>query len=413
MPVRPRRAFQKYGGTLQHRFNVRGLRYLGALFALAITVGCTQSAGGETAAAGGPGRAGGGRGGPGRGANDRPAPVEIEVVRRGAVARTSTIAGMLEPLRVVGVNSQVAGVLLAVNAEEGNRVRQGQVLAEVDVRELEAQARSAEAALKFAESTRDRSEKLFKEAIITAAELERDRMAYESARATHEQVTTRLGYAKVLAPISGIITEKRLEAGDIVSTQTRLFTIADVGTLVTRVQVSELDVSALTVGKVVTLTVDALGGERMEGRIRRIFPAADSATRLIPVEVALTGPQVNRLRPGYTVRTTFELDLRSDALLVPSRAVSGPAGARAVYVITGGFIQRRGVQVGTDVAGMTEVFDGLQEGDSAIVSGTSMLREGSAARVVAPLGDEQPRGRMLDSAGTPPADSGRRGGSGS
>jgi Cu(I)/Ag(I) efflux system membrane fusion protein len=112
------------------------------------------------------------------------------------------------------------------------------------------------------------------------------------------------------------------------------------------------------------------------------------------------------------VRATFELDLRADALLVPSRAVSGPAGARAVYLITGGTIQRRQVQVGTDVGGMTEVFDGLQEGDSAIVSGTSLLREGSAARVVSPLGDVEPKGRMLDSAGRMPADGGRRGGRG-
>jgi hypothetical protein len=113
------------------------------------------------------------------------------------------------------------------------------------------------------------------------------------------------------------------------------------------------------------------------------------------------------------VRATFALDLRADALLVPSRAVSGPAGARAVYVITGGTVARRAVQVGADVGGMTEVFDGLSEGDSAIVSGTSMLREGSAARVVSPLGDQEPKGRMLDSTGTPPADSGRRGGRGS
>jgi RND family efflux transporter MFP subunit len=348
----------------------------------------------------------------GRGASDRPAPVEIEIVRRGAVARTSTIAGMLEPLRTVGVNAQVAGILLKVNAEEGSRVRQGDTLAEIDVQELEAQARSAAAALRFAESTRDRSEKLFLESIITAAELERDRTAWESARATNDQLRTRLGYARVMAPISGVITEKRVEGGDIVGTQTRLFTIADVGTLVTRVQVSELEVTSLTVGETVRVTVDALGGERVDGRIRRIFPAADSATRLVPVEVALSGPQVARLRPGYTVRATFELDLRADALLVPSRAVSGPAGARAVYVITGGTIQRRQVQVGTDVGGMTEVFDGLQEGDSAIVSGTSLLREGSAARVVSPLGDVEPKGRMLDSAGRMPADSGRRGGRG-
>jgi RND family efflux transporter MFP subunit len=320
---------------------------------------------------------------------------------------------MLEPLRIVGVNSQVGGILLKVNVEEGHRVRQGDVLAEVDVRELEAQVRSADAALRFAESNRDRSEALFKEAIITAAELERDRTAYESARATVDQLRTRLGYAKVVAPISGVVTEKRVEGGDVVGAQTRLFTVADVGTLVTRVQVSELEVTSLSVGEAVTVTVDALGGERVDGRIRRIFPAADSATRLVPVEVALSGPQVARLRPGYTVRATFALDLRADALLVPSRAVSGPAGARAVYVITGGTVARRGVQVGADVGGMTEVFDGLSEGDSAIVSGTSMLREGGAARVVSPLGDQEPRGRMLDSTGTPPADSGRRGGRGS
>ena len=318
---------------------------------------------------------------------------------------------MLEPIRTVGVNAQLSGILLSLKAEEGHRVRQGDVLAEIDARELEAQARSAEAALKFAQSTVERSEQLFKQQIITVAELERDRASFESAKASAEQLKTRLGYAHVLAPITGIITEKRIEAGDIVSSSTRLFSVADVSTLVTRIQVSELEVSTLRPGELVPLTVDALGGKLVNGRIRRIFPSADSATRLVPVEVALSGAQLANLRPGYTVRATLALDRRDDALLVPSRAVSGPAGARAVYLVKGGVVERRAVRVGSDMAGLSEILDGVSEGDSVITSGTSMIREGAKAKVVEPLGDQVPPGKVLDSSATNPS-AGRRGGRG-
>lgn len=382
-----------------------------ALATGSFAVSCTKPAGGEPAAgtAAGAGRAGSSRAGGRAGASDRPTPVEIELVKRGSVSRTSVIAGMLEPIRTVGVNAQLSGILLSLKAEEGHRVRQGEVLAEIDAQELEAQARSAEAALRFAQSTLERSEQLFKQQIITIAELERDRASHEAAKATSEQLKTRLGYAHVVAPISGIITEKRIEAGDIVSSQTRLFTVADMGTLVTRIQVSELEVSTLRAGDVVPLTVDALGGQRVEGRIRRIFPSADSATRLVPVEVALSGNQLAGLRPGYTVRATLALDKRDDALLVPSRAVSGPAGARAVYVVKGGQIERRAVRVGSDMSGQSEIFEGVAEGDSVIVSGTSMLREGAKAKVVAPLSDRAPISKPLDSTATASPGAGRAG----
>jgi membrane fusion protein, multidrug efflux system len=395
---------------LARKFKQYGILAL-TLVASQLAISCTKPAGGETASSGNAnaGRSAGGRTG-GRGASDRPTAVEIELVKRGSVSRTSVIAGMLEPIRTVGVNAQLSGILLKLNAEEGHRVRQGDALAEIDARELEAQSRSADASLKFAQSTVERSEQLFKQQILTAAELERDRASYESAKATSEQLKTRLGYARVVAPISGIITDKRVEAGDVVSNSTRLFTVADVSTLVTRVQVSELEVNTLRAGDVVPLTVDALGGQKVAGHIRRIFPSADSATRLVPVEVALSGRQLDGLRPGYTVRATFALDKRDDALLIPSRAVSGPAGARAVYIVRGGQIERKAVRVGSDMAGLSEILEGVAEGDSVIVSGTSTLREGAKARIVEPLGDNAPPSRQVDSAGAPAGRGGRRAG---
>src|SRR6476620_5756723 len=102
---------------------------------------------------GGPGGPGGGNAGGGANrANNRPSPVEIATVSRGTLARTSTVSGILEPIRTVGVNAQMSGALLSVNVEEGNYVRQGQTLAQIDARELEAQVRSGQAALELAES---------------------------------------------------------------------------------------------------------------------------------------------------------------------------------------------------------------------------------------------------------------------
>lgn len=359
------------------------LRETVGLSLLVLAVACGDARG----EAGGPkGKNGGGGPGGGRGsAATRPSPVEVVTVARGTLARTTTVAGQLEPLRSVGVNAQLSGALLSVSVEEGNSVREGQVLAKVDARELEAQVKSAEAALELAESAAKRSDELWRQRIITAPEYERDRAALASAQATLDQLRTRLGYAVIRSPISGVVTEKRLQAGDIVSPQTRLFSVADMSMLVSRVMVSELEVPLLRPGAVVDVSVDALSGARVPGRIRRIFPSADSATRLVPVEVALSGSALNQLRPGYTIRATFRLGARDDAMLIPTRAVMGPAGARSVVVVRQGKGERRAVRVGSDIDGQTEVFEGLALGDTVVVAGQALLRDGAAVRVVPPL----------------------------
>ena len=356
-----------------------------------------KNGGGAPGGAGGPG-GGGSSGGPGGNrANNRPSPVEVTTVSRGTLARTSTVSGILEPLRTIGVNAQMSGALLTVNVEEGNYVREGQTLAQIDARELEAQVRSATASLELAESSAKRSDELWRERIITATEYERDRAALAAAQATLEQLKTRLGYATIRSPINGVVTEKKLEAGDIVSPQTRLFSIADNSMLVSRVMMSELEVPMVKQGDVVDVTVDALAGARVAGRIRRVFPSADSLTRLVPVEVALTGSALNRLRPGYTIRSTFRLGTRNDALLIPTRAVMGPAGARTVVIVRQGKSERHIVRVGPDIDGTTEVLEGLAVGDTVIVAGQALLRDGSTVRIVPPLA---PDGRSVPNVDT-------------
>ena len=355
------------------------------LFALAAAAACTS---GDAPAAQ-----------PSRG-NDRNrvVPVTITVAAYGSAARSIAATGVVEPLRTVGVNSQLAGTISQVAVQEGDQVSAGAVLARIQVPEIEAQLASAEAGLTLASSTAERSDALFRQQIITAVEHERDQAALVAARATRDQLQTRLGYATVRAPVSGVILEKRVESGDLASTQSRLFTIADVSQLVVRVPVSELDVTALREGLPVAIALDALPGRDLQGRIRRIFPAADSITRLVPVEVALTGPGARDVRPGFLARVKFELAPRGGVLLIPGAALLQNSRGAAVYVVSGGQASLRTVQRGTTFEGRVEITSGLAPGDSVVVAGNTMLREGSPVRVAAAPGDSL---RPAERAGRP------------
>jgi RND family efflux transporter MFP subunit len=310
--------------------------------------------------------------------------VQVEVVTRADVAREVATTGRVEPLRTVGVVSQLAGVLESVAVEEGDRVRAGQVLARLAVPEVDAQLASADVALKVAESAAERSASLRAAGVITVAEDEAAQAALASARSTRDQLRVRRGFATVVSPADGVVLERRVEPGDVASPQLRLFSVADLSTLVVRVPVSELLVASLREGGKVAVRVDALPGRAISGSIRRIFPSVDSTTRLVPVEVAINGAAARDVKPGYLARAVFTLSPRTDVLMVPITAVlENPRGA-VVYVVQGGKAVRRDVQRGSTYEGRVEITEGLKVGDSVVVAGATFLRDGGQVRVVSP-----------------------------
>jgi membrane fusion protein (multidrug efflux system) len=316
-------------------------------------------------------------------------PVEVSTAASGSIARSLTVSGIVEPIRTVGVNSQLSGAILSLHAEEGDDVEKGDVLARLDDREIQLQLDAAEAALQVAESAFERAKQLRERKVITLPEYERDRTAYAAAKAQRDQLQTRLEYATVTAPITGIVTEKRVEAGDVVAPQTRLFTLADVSTRVVRVQVSELDVVDLHAGDPVAVALDAFPDRPFQGRIRRIFPAADPTTRLVPVEVALEGEDSRMARPGFLARTTFALGIHRNVLLVPASALVRGTGSQAVFVVEEGKAVRRTVTPGLVSQGRVEITEGLSPGDVVVTLGNNALEDGSPVRVVEGAGEAQ------------------------
>jgi membrane fusion protein (multidrug efflux system) len=358
-------------------FVLRWKRHAFVLLCAGAVAGCggEESGGAQAQAPPGPG----GR----RGMPSGPVPVETQAVEDGRIARSVAVSGNVEPIRTVGVISQLPGALRTVVAEEGTWVEQGAVLATLDDREIAAQLASAEAAYELAQANFQRAERLRERQVITEAEYERDRAALAAAAAQRDQLRTRSGYATIRAPITGIVTEKLVEAGDVMGQQTRLFTIADLSTMVVRVRVSELDVVALSPGDNVEVALDAFPGRPLTGRIRRIFPAADPTSRLVPVEVAITGPDARIARPGFLARVTFALGEKVNVRLVPASAiVKDASGSEALFVVENQRAARRLVRTGLISAGRVEIVDGVDTGELVVVTGANQLRDGVEVRIV-------------------------------
>lgn len=331
-----------------------------------------------------------GSGPPGGFGGARAVPVETDTAVVGRIARTVSIPGTVEPIRTVGVNAQVPGAVIEVAVEEGDRVEAGEVVARLDDRELRAQLRSAEASFAVAEAAYRRAEQLLARQVITQPEYEADQAAYAAARAQLDQLRTRVGFTEVRAPIGGVVTTKAVQSGDVVGNQARLLDVAEVDTMVVRVAVSELDVVDIASGDRVSVRLDAFGETPFDARVRRVFPAADPTTRLVPVEVALEGSNAARARPGFLARVSFELAPREDAVLIPAGAIVSRGGGESVYLVADSTVVLRSITPGLTERGRVEILDGLAPGDRVVTAGANLLRDGGLIRDVS---REPDRGR--------------------
>lgn len=346
---------------------------LGFLAAVAALNAAACSGGGSASGAQPSGRAG-----------ERATPVAVAAVAQRDLARSVTVTGTIQPVRTIGVNSLLAGTVLDLHVQEGDRVRTGQLLAELDARETHAQSARAQAVLANAQTVFERNEQLAAAKIITDAEFDASRSAYEVAKSDAELWRTRVEFSRITAPSAGVVTAKLVEAGSAVSPNQRVFDLADMSLLVVRVQLSELDVVHVRRDAAVDVALDAYPTSAISGRVRRVFPSADVQSRLVPVEVALGRfPEGVVARPGFLARVTFRLDQRAGALVVPTGAVGVGEEGQFVYVVDADSLVRRPVTTGVTADGLVEVQRGLKAGERVVTSGHTNLRPGVRVRAEA------------------------------
>ena len=224
---------------------------------------------------------------------------------------------------------------------------------------------------------------------VAQVDLAEAQLAQNGARM--QELRINLANTNVVSPVDGFVARRNVDPGAWVSQQAPLVSVVDISSLRLVANVVEKDLRMVDVGDTALVDVDAFPGEKFKGRIARVSPIIDPATRTAPMEVEIPNPDF-RLKPGMYARVDLEIDGRQNVLLVPKIALVDSEGRRGVYQPSeDNRATFKPVKVGIEDAERAEILDGLHEGETVISVGAGALRRNDQL-VVAGAGGDQQRG---------------------
>jgi membrane fusion protein, multidrug efflux system len=362
-------------------------------------------------AAGGRGRAAG-RGG--RGGAAGPLTVEVATASSGSVAQQLLVVGNLIGDATVAVVPRAAGRLEAISVRLGDPVRRGQRIAKIEDYELQEQVkqqeagmevskatiRQREADLQLAQTNAERSRNLFarqllpkqtfddNEARLQAAEAQLDlaRAQNTQSLARLDELKINLANTEITSPVNGFVARRGVDAGAFVGTNAPVVDVVDISRVRLVANIIEKDLKQVHIGDNTRVEVDAFPGEVFTGRIARLSPVLDPATRTAPMEIEIPNPGY-RLKPGMYARVTITTAQKKNALVVPSNALVDYGGRRGVFVTAeNDTVLFRPVRVGIEESDTVEIVEGVAEGDRVVTTGAGAVRDGDRVIVAGAAG---------------------------
>jgi len=310
-----------------------------------------------------------------------PVPVEVAAVSEGSVSAYTSSTANLVAENEVKVLSEVEGRVLTLRVEEGDWVKNGQVLATL-VRDDQAIAfKKAQLQETNARAAFDRATELVERELISREEFDKLSIDYEIAQQELAEAEWALKKTTIIAPFSGRITARMTQLGQHVRPGDELFQVTDFDPLVARIYLPERDVLGLEEGQDVQIRLDAATEVYFAGRIRQISPVVDTSTGTVKVTVEATEPP-EQVRPGSFVTVNIVRETHSDALLLPREAVLRELQKAHVYVAEDDVAEKRAVTLGLEEGELIEVLSGVAAGDRVIVTGQGGLKDGSAVKIL-------------------------------
>jgi membrane fusion protein (multidrug efflux system) len=289
------------------------------------------------------------------------------------------------------VVAKVQGEIRQILVDEGQRVREGQLLARLDGDQLRLQVALAEATMRKLERDYARNTELQAKGLVSAIAIDNLKYELEAAKATWELARLQLSYTDIRSPIAGTVTVRAervkigntvIPAGGVIATSdSALFVVEDLDSLILRVDVPERELAKLSVGQLAELSFDAVPGRRFAGQIALISPYVDAETATFGVRIRVTETG-GLLRPGMFARVAIVYERKPDALQIPRTALLDGDGPPKVFVVHDGKAAERAVSLGLSNGAMIEVVEGLKDGEQVVVVGQGAVKPGAAVRIV-------------------------------
>ena len=306
--------------------------------------------------------------------------VEVARVKIATVSTSVSALGTLQANQSVTIQPEIPGKVVKVGFREGDKVKAGSVLIELDRSILAAEAEQAKTSLELAEVNYRRADVLAKQGIGTARSRDEAVTTYSNAQTNLELAKARLQKTTIVAPFDGVVGLSNVTIGRYLAIGDRIVNLESIDPLKVDFRVPELFLAALSVGQKVALTVDAFPGRSFSGEVYAIDPLVDVEGRAVSLRARIPNAD-GALRPGLFARVRLTIDQRPNAMLIPETALVPQGTDRYVYRVNDGAVTYVKVTVGERRAGEVEITDGLAPGDVVVTAGQLKLFDGAVVRV--------------------------------
>jgi RND family efflux transporter MFP subunit len=339
----------------------------------------------------------------------------VEPVRRVAV-QTITLPASIEAIEKATLYAKVSGYVQWIKVDKGDQVKKGEVLAQLEVPEVEKEYQSAQAAAAESQADYERAEaeadlkqltyqrtqgvRDSEPTVVSPQEVDVARATSETAsgnarlaKARVDKARAELGrlqvlseFAKVTAPFDGVVTERFVDTGALIqaganSSGTALVSVASIDQVRVYISVPEVDVSQVARGVAAKLRLDALPGKQFTGKVTRFADALDPQSRTMKTEIDLPNPG-HGILPGMFGSVTLELATDPNAVFLSDQSVrQDSAGNKFVYTVENNRLRKVAIQTGQDNGTETQVF-GLRGEEPIVLSGGENVQEGTRVKAV-------------------------------
>ena len=353
----------------------------GFLGLIVLTVGCSSNAEGQSEGRRRPNGGQWARQGLGNWGAEEVVPVEVARPFRADLESFVFGNANIEALRDVEIIARVNGQLETLPVEEGDLVRQGQVLAELEKSELKLNLQEVSARRENNRSIYDRSRKMLEQELTSQELVDKSKYDFETAQTQYERAKLNLEYAAITAPFTGIITSRLVDRGDMIRVNTVLFKLADTEKLLIRLFVPEKDMARIQLANKARIECEMLPGRMFSGLVDMISPIVDAATGTIKVTVRVT-EGTGSLKPGMFCSVYILIETHQDALVISRRALIPETEVPEVFVVDdSAVVHRKRLTLGISQGDTLEVLKGLSESDQVVVIGQENIHEGSRTRI--------------------------------
>jgi membrane fusion protein (multidrug efflux system) len=320
------------------------------------------------------------KGGPGLGSGGPVVPVVATAARVEKISSEVEALGTAKANESVDVTAKVSNLVTAIRFAEGQQVRKGEVLVELDGEQARADLAVANAALTESTSQLKRSRELYATKVLSDQQIEQIEATYSANQARVAAARSRLSDTVIRAPFDGRVGLRRVSVGSLVAPGAVITTLDDTRTIKLDFTVPERVVAAMQVGLALEATSVAYPGEKFTGTVSSVDSRVDPGTRSVTVRALVPNPQ-GLLKPGMFMNVHLARGA-ADALVVPEEALVPEQGDVFVFVVTDGKAAKRKIIPGNRTVGSVQVTAGLQAGELVVTEGTQKLRDGANVTLV-------------------------------